>query len=107
MAAQQKALGSTTITKSFAITLIRKVRNHMKINTGDTVGFYMTEDENFIIIPSTISKLTGTLELLGASILTSSSTVTLPRKVRKILNVVIGDTLVYYPDSPRRIRLAK
>ena len=107
MATKGKFLGSTSITNSYSITLIKIVREHLEIETGNLIGFYSTKENNLIITPSQIDNLAdlSQLALLGASTLTASNTVTLPKKVRRLLKVNKGDKLAYYDDSIRRIRV--
>lgn len=105
MSAKGKLLGATPITSSYSITILKIVRKHLEVKISDLIGFYST-NEKFIIITS--SKIANpaeleNLDLLGSSTLTASNTVTLPKKVRELLNVDKGDRLAYYDFSTRRI----
>ena len=96
-------LGSSSVTTTFSITLVKDVRKHLNVKTGDVVGFCQSTNKDLLITAST--KLDTDLTLLGASTLTSSNSVTLPKKVRETLDIQKGQKVAYYQNVRGRVML--
>ena len=106
MSTKGKFIGSTTLTHSYSITLVKKVRKYLNVEIGYIIGFYMTATNDVIMTQSEIADLTQKLDLLGSSTLTTSNTVTMPKKVRESLNVKKGDNIAYYEGLIKQVILA-
>lgn len=102
MSNKKKLLGASAVTNSYAITLLKDVRQYMNVEVGDIIGFCVTTDNQLVI---TSGQLANDLTLLGSSTLTTSKSVTLPKKVREHLNVKKGDKLAYYEEGERRVNI--
>lgn len=106
MSKKGKLLGSTTITNSYSITIIKKCRKYLNVKIGDVLGFFRTGSDDIIMTRSQIGQTDQDLDLLGSSTLTTSNTLTLPKKVREILQVGKGDNIAYYEGRMQQIILS-
>lgn len=94
---RKKALGSSRITKSNSITIVKGARDSLNLQLGNVVGFFYSEEDNKILLKSAqIEPGMEGLQLLGSSTLTTSYAVTFPKRAREILKAEKGDRLVFY-----------
>jgi len=102
MTTEKRLLGASSVTGAFSITLIKNVRNYLNIKEDDLIGFYENKEKKILIVSD---ELTENLKLLGSSTVTTTNTVTLPKKVREQLKINVGNQVAYYRESEGKIEL--
>lgn len=98
-------LGSTSVTGSYSITLVKGVRNHLQAKPGDVIGFYLREEKELVLTKSQFTQINKTLDLLGSATITTTFTVTIPKKIRKILHINKGDVIGFHIDTDSSIMI--
>lgn len=98
----KRLLGTSNITNSFAITVLKDVRKVLDTEVGDIIGFYKTKNGNIILTGPT-TELTSDLQLLGSSTISASKSVTLPKKVRQVLAIDKGNKIAYLKELEARV----
>ena len=93
-----KLLASSKITTAFSTTVPKAIRNTLKLQAGDVIGFYLESNDKIILS-------TGGQNLLGSSSLTISNSITVPKKVRELLKLELGEQIGYYFEANQKIRI--
>ena len=97
MTYRKKPLGSSRLTKTYSLTIVKEARRLLKLQLGNVIGFYLSEDKQTILLKSAqIESGMEGLKLLGSSTLTTSYAVTFPKQARELLKVEKGGRLVFY-----------
>ena len=104
MVTERRLLGAATITSSNAVALIKEVRTKLNVKKGDLVGFYRKNDGTIMVHSGPLS---GGEVLLGSSTLTTSQSITLPKKIRVLLKVTPGYKIAFIQEHDDTIIIEK
>lgn len=97
MLKKRKALGSSKVSNSYAVTIIKEVIKELKTKSGESIGFFQVPKTKEIVILA--GQISGEFYLLGAHKLSSQNSVTIPEKVRQLLEIQKGDNIMFYLDK--------
>lgn len=97
MLKKRELLGSTTVSNSYAITIIKNVKQAIGAKSGDEIGFFQVPDSKKIIILA--KQVSGKYLILGSHKMSSQNTVTIPEKARDLLLLKRGGKLAYWQEE--------
>ena len=112
-------LATAKITTKGQITIPKIIRNTLELEEGDSVLFYIDKKNNVKIVnrkdcivqpdknvERVVVKGGNNNELLDTAKLTSKGQITIPKQIRDLLNLEQGDSVVFYVDENKNIKIA-
>lgn len=99
----KKLLDASTVSKSYSITITKRVIGHLGAKKGDRVSFCEIQPDKKIIL--TVGPMTGGEIVLGTNKLSINNTVVLPEPVREMLKLDPNDQVAFYKENDGRISI--
>ena len=90
-------LGSPRLPTTYPLTIVKEARHLLKLQLGNVIGFYLSEDNQTILLKSAqIESGMEGLKPRGSSTLTTSYAVTVTKQARELVKGEKGGRLVVY-----------